>query len=148
MIHIVCRALSLGVQSSPGFSDTGVPNIYKVGPKQIPPSPGHGDAYVAPGYAYQPPGSDLFVPGYAPESHSIAHKKPEGTTRITTQMASVSIKTERYKISVPPPFSPLHSTHPQVTSYHLCNPPKLSCPSIASVAWFICGSATYPLVDN
>lgn len=59
---------------------------YVPNPRAAPPSPGHGDAYVAPGYAYQAPGSNPQVPGYAPDTKdlpSITNNK--STTIITAQ---------------------------------------------------------------
>lgn len=57
-------------------------------PRAAPASPGHGDAYVAPGYAYQAPDSGFQVPGYAPETRDLPTKTSFSSTTITTSRGS------------------------------------------------------------
>lgn len=59
---------------------------YIPNPKAAPASPGHGDAYVAPGYAYQAPGSSPQVPGYAPDTKDLP---------TSTSYKSMTIQTSR-----------------------------------------------------
>lgn len=66
-----------------------VPSVkYKPNPKAAPPSPGHGDAYVAPGYAYQASAESPQVPGYAPDTKDLPSVTDTKSTTIITSHGS------------------------------------------------------------
>lgn len=57
-------------------------------PRAAPASPGHGDAYVAPGHGYQAPASNPQIPGYAPGSRDLPTMSSFKSTTIETSQGS------------------------------------------------------------
>ncbi|XP_067935329.1 PDZ and LIM domain protein 7-like isoform X1 [Watersipora subatra] len=66
-----------------------IPSVkYKPNPKAAPPSPGHGDAYIAPGYAYQASLDSPQIPGFAPKTKDLPSVTDTKSTKIITAHGS------------------------------------------------------------